>query len=36
VTFVSPYAVYEPELVKVRIVLVPVVVKVGEPVVVPE
>jgi hypothetical protein len=36
VTIFSPYAVYEPELVNFKIVLVPVVVTVGEPVVVPE
>jgi hypothetical protein len=36
VTFVSPYAVYVPELLKVRIVFAPLVVTVGEPVVVPE
>jgi hypothetical protein len=36
VTFVSPYAVYEPDAVYVRIVFAPLVVTVGEPVVVPE
>jgi hypothetical protein len=36
VPFVFPYAVYEPEPVNCKIVLLPLVVTVGDPVVIPE